>query len=87
LTAGSAGRLDGGQPLDPACPRPPGHPKVTGGATIGLHHTHLMASGPDARCAMVQGPDGSLLEPFLPDPARVRADLAGSGCFATITLP
>ena len=52
-----------------------------------LHHTHLMASDPDARYAMAQGPDGLLLELFRRNPARVRDDVAGRGCLATITLP
>lgn len=42
---------------------------------------------PDARYAMAQGPDGLLMELFQPNPARVPADLAGSGYFATIRLP
>ncbi len=39
---------------------------------------------PEASYAMAQGPDGLLLELFQPNPARVGADLARSGYFATV---
>ncbi len=39
---------------------------------------------PDASYAMVQGPDGLLLELFQPNPARVPEALARSGYFASL---